>query len=39
MCLRQEDFIENEVRDIRRSQIMQGFEAVVRDLGTLGGFP
>lgn len=38
MCLRQEDFIENEVRDIRRSQIMQGFEVVVRDLGILGGF-
>lgn len=36
--LRAGDVIENEVRDIERGQVMQCFEADVRDLGIfLGG--
>lgn len=33
MCLREGDVVENEVRDLEGDQIMQCFEAVVKNLG------
>lgn len=38
MCLREEDIIENEVRDLKRGQIMRRFKAEVRDFETWGIF-